>query len=135
MEPEAIWAALPNTTRGQPTVLSTDPKGERIAYAVREQLQYLPSEGYVLSELVSRSSRRLQQHREEGCWTTRIYVPSTERPGLPFHCASSPTSPSSFDRSTTLNKPSNTYSIHNRRLSPGSHQADIMLPVEMCLVQ
>ena len=38
---EAIWAALPNTTRGQPTVLSTDPKGERIAYAVRKQRQHL----------------------------------------------------------------------------------------------
>ncbi|ORY01039.1 WD40-repeat-containing domain protein [Clohesyomyces aquaticus] len=30
---EAIWAASPSTTRGQPTPLSSDPKGERIAYA------------------------------------------------------------------------------------------------------
>ncbi|KAF2402348.1 WD40 repeat-like protein [Trichodelitschia bisporula] len=30
---EAIWAALPSTTRGQPTPLSSDSKGERIAYA------------------------------------------------------------------------------------------------------
>lgn len=30
---EAIWAASPTTTRGQPTPLSADPKGERIAYA------------------------------------------------------------------------------------------------------
>ncbi|KAF1838161.1 tricorn protease domain 2-containing protein [Decorospora gaudefroyi] len=30
---EAIWAASPTTTRGQPTPLSSDPKGERIAYA------------------------------------------------------------------------------------------------------
>lgn len=30
---EAIWAAAPSTTRGQPTILSSDPKGERIAYA------------------------------------------------------------------------------------------------------
>ncbi|KAJ4375226.1 WD40 repeat-like protein [Neocucurbitaria cava] len=30
---EAIWAAAPTTTRGQPTPLSSDPKGERIAYA------------------------------------------------------------------------------------------------------
>ncbi|KAF2739545.1 WD40 repeat-like protein [Polyplosphaeria fusca] len=29
----AIWAAAPTTTRGQPTPLSSDPKGERIAYA------------------------------------------------------------------------------------------------------
>lgn len=33
-EIEAIWAASPTTTRGQPTPLSSDPKGERIAYAV-----------------------------------------------------------------------------------------------------
>jgi len=31
---EAIWAAQPSTTRGQPTPLSCDAKGERIAYAV-----------------------------------------------------------------------------------------------------
>ncbi|KAI9854701.1 MAG: WD40 repeat-like protein, partial [Vezdaea acicularis] len=30
---DAIWAPSPNTTRGQPTPLSTDSKGERIAYA------------------------------------------------------------------------------------------------------
>jgi WD40 repeat protein len=30
---DAIWAAAPTTTRGQPTPLSSDPKGERIAYA------------------------------------------------------------------------------------------------------
>ncbi|KAF2687651.1 WD40 repeat-like protein [Lentithecium fluviatile CBS 122367] len=30
---DAIWAASPTTTRGQPTPLSSDPKGERIAYA------------------------------------------------------------------------------------------------------
>ncbi|MCJ1310828.1 WD40 repeat-like protein [Agyrium rufum] len=29
----AIWAPAPATTRGQPTQLSSDPKGERIAYA------------------------------------------------------------------------------------------------------
>ncbi|KAF2269111.1 WD40 repeat-like protein [Lojkania enalia] len=29
---DAIWAASPTTTRGQPTPLSSDPKGERIAY-------------------------------------------------------------------------------------------------------
>ena len=31
----AIWAPLPSTIRGQPTQLSADSKGERIAYAVR----------------------------------------------------------------------------------------------------
>jgi len=30
---EAVWAAAPSTSRGQPTILSADPKGERIAYA------------------------------------------------------------------------------------------------------
>ncbi|KAH7115237.1 WD repeat-containing protein 2 [Dendryphion nanum] len=30
---DAIWAAAPTTTRGQSTPLSSDPKGERIAYA------------------------------------------------------------------------------------------------------
>lgn len=33
---EKILAASPATTRGQPTQLSTDSKGERIAYAVSE---------------------------------------------------------------------------------------------------
>jgi len=32
---EAIWAALPTTNRGRPTILSADAKGERLAYAVR----------------------------------------------------------------------------------------------------
>lgn len=31
---EAIWAPSPSTTRGQPTPLSCDPKGEKIAYSV-----------------------------------------------------------------------------------------------------
>jgi hypothetical protein len=35
IELETILAANPATTRGQPTVLSSDAKGERIAYAVR----------------------------------------------------------------------------------------------------
>ncbi|QDS71746.1 hypothetical protein FKW77_008982 [Venturia effusa] len=30
---QAVWAASPTTTRGQPTILSSDAKGERIAYA------------------------------------------------------------------------------------------------------
>jgi hypothetical protein len=34
VEIEKILAAAPATTRGQPTQLSCDPKGERIAYAV-----------------------------------------------------------------------------------------------------
>jgi hypothetical protein len=34
---DKILAASPTTTRGQPTQLSTDPKGERIAYAVSGQ--------------------------------------------------------------------------------------------------
>ena len=32
---ESIWASSPSTTRGQPTQLSSDSKGERLAYAVR----------------------------------------------------------------------------------------------------
>jgi len=37
IELETILAANPATTRGQPTILSCDAKGERIAYAVRLQ--------------------------------------------------------------------------------------------------
>ncbi|RMZ75808.1 hypothetical protein DV738_g5269, partial [Chaetothyriales sp. CBS 135597] len=33
ISPAAVWAALPTTTRGQPTPLSADSKGERLAYA------------------------------------------------------------------------------------------------------
>ncbi|KAL9621859.1 MAG: hypothetical protein Q9160_003680 [Pyrenula sp. 1 TL-2023] len=35
---EAIYAALPSTTRGQPTQLSADSKGERIAYAANKSI-------------------------------------------------------------------------------------------------
>ncbi|KAF2008436.1 WD40 repeat-like protein [Aaosphaeria arxii CBS 175.79] len=35
---KAIWAASPTTTRGQPTPLSSDPKGERIAYASNKSI-------------------------------------------------------------------------------------------------
>ena len=35
IEIEQILAAAPATTRGQPTQLSVDAKGERLAYAVR----------------------------------------------------------------------------------------------------
>ncbi|KAL9083175.1 MAG: hypothetical protein Q9159_005942 [Coniocarpon cinnabarinum] len=34
----SIWAASPTTTRGQPTILSADPKGERIAYASNKSI-------------------------------------------------------------------------------------------------
>jgi hypothetical protein len=37
---EKILAASPVTIRGQPTQLSSDPKGERIAYAVSPGSQY-----------------------------------------------------------------------------------------------
>ncbi|RMD41202.1 hypothetical protein DV735_g3885, partial [Chaetothyriales sp. CBS 134920] len=33
ISPAAVWAALPTTTRGQPTPLSADSKGQRLAYA------------------------------------------------------------------------------------------------------
>ncbi|KAL9029160.1 MAG: hypothetical protein Q9196_002574 [Gyalolechia fulgens] len=33
IKPDCIWAPLPSTSRGQPTQLSSDPKGERLAYA------------------------------------------------------------------------------------------------------
>lgn len=39
---EAIWAAAPTTTRGQPTQLSCDPKGERISYAVSKNFTKAP---------------------------------------------------------------------------------------------
>lgn len=35
---DAIWAASPTTNRGQPTPLSSDPKGERIAYASHKSI-------------------------------------------------------------------------------------------------
>ncbi|KAF2005798.1 tricorn protease domain 2-containing protein [Amniculicola lignicola CBS 123094] len=35
---DAIWAAAPTTVRGQPTILSSDPKGERIAYAANKSV-------------------------------------------------------------------------------------------------
>ncbi|KIW05719.1 uncharacterized protein PV09_03577 [Verruconis gallopava] len=35
---QAIWAASPSTTRGQPTPLSSDAKGERIAYASNKSI-------------------------------------------------------------------------------------------------
>ncbi|KAL5337857.1 transcriptional regulator of RNA polII, SAGA, subunit-domain-containing protein [Aspergillus crustosus] len=35
---ESIWAASPTTTRGQPTQLSSDVKGERIAYASNKSI-------------------------------------------------------------------------------------------------
>ncbi|KAF2772494.1 tricorn protease domain 2-containing protein [Teratosphaeria nubilosa] len=38
ISPEAIWAAAPSTTRGQPTPLSSDSKGQRIAYASNKSI-------------------------------------------------------------------------------------------------
>ncbi|KAK5115164.1 hypothetical protein LTR85_009922 [Meristemomyces frigidus] len=38
IKPEAIWAASPTTTRGSPTPLSSDAKGERIAYASNKSI-------------------------------------------------------------------------------------------------
>ncbi|KAL9103299.1 MAG: hypothetical protein Q9163_001641 [Psora crenata] len=35
---ESLWAASPSTTRGQPTPLAADPKGERIAYASNKSI-------------------------------------------------------------------------------------------------
>ncbi|KAJ5533300.1 hypothetical protein N7494_009852 [Penicillium frequentans] len=35
---ESIWAPSPSTTRGQPTQLSSDPKGERLAYASNKSI-------------------------------------------------------------------------------------------------
>ncbi|KAF2195104.1 tricorn protease domain 2-containing protein [Zopfia rhizophila CBS 207.26] len=35
---DAIWAASPTTTRGQPTPLSSDPKGEKVAYASKKSI-------------------------------------------------------------------------------------------------
>lgn len=40
---DKILAASPDTQRGRPTQLSCDPKGERIAYAVRVYLEVLTS--------------------------------------------------------------------------------------------
>ncbi|PWY92950.1 actin cortical patch component [Aspergillus heteromorphus CBS 117.55] len=38
MEGKSIWAASPSTTRGQPTQLSSDAKGERLAYAANKSI-------------------------------------------------------------------------------------------------
>lgn len=38
MSSEAIWAASPTTTRGSPTPLSSDSKGERLAYASNKSI-------------------------------------------------------------------------------------------------
>ncbi|KAK2867929.1 hypothetical protein FQN49_003328 [Arthroderma sp. PD_2] len=35
---DSTWAACPSTTRGQPTQLSSDPKGERLAYASNKSI-------------------------------------------------------------------------------------------------
>ncbi|KAI4228075.1 MAG: hypothetical protein L6R36_001928 [Xanthoria steineri] len=35
---ESIWAPSPSTTRGQPTPISADPKGERVAYASNKSI-------------------------------------------------------------------------------------------------
>lgn len=36
---EQIWAPSPSTERGLPTQLSSDPKGEKLAYAVNTSLE------------------------------------------------------------------------------------------------
>ncbi|KAI9808725.1 MAG: hypothetical protein M1825_003877 [Sarcosagium campestre] len=38
LSPDAIWAPSPSTTRGQPTPLSCDAKGERLAYASNKSI-------------------------------------------------------------------------------------------------
>jgi len=44
---EKILAAAPATTRGQPTHLSTDKKGERIAYAVSFETHFTQESTYL----------------------------------------------------------------------------------------
>ena len=54
---DKILAASPNTERGRPTQLSTDPKGERIAYAVSGDNVYLQGilTRYICSSLANPS--------------------------------------------------------------------------------
>ncbi|KAL8930846.1 MAG: hypothetical protein Q9208_000387 [Pyrenodesmia sp. 3 TL-2023] len=63
IKPDAIWAPSPTTTRGQPSQLSSDPKGERLAYAYSGHntgttvARFSPSGYYVASGDVSGTVR------------------------------------------------------------------------------
>lgn len=70
---EAIYAALPTTTRGQPTPLSADAKGERIAYASNKSI-FLRS--------IDDPSQAIQYTQHTAATTVARFAPSG------FYCAS-----------------------------------------------
>ena len=70
---EAIFAALPTTTRGQPTPLSADAKGERIAYASNKSI-FLRS--------IDNPSQATQYTQHTAATTVARFAPSG------FYCAS-----------------------------------------------
>jgi WD40 repeat protein len=70
---EAIYAALPTTTRGQPTPLSADAKGERIAYASNKSI-FLRS--------IDNPSQATQYTQHTAATTVARFAPSG------FYCAS-----------------------------------------------
>jgi WD repeat-containing protein 1 (actin-interacting protein 1) len=70
---EAIYAALPTTTRGQPTPLSADAKGERIAYASNKSI-FLRS--------IDDPSQATQYTQHTATTTVARFAPSG------FYCAS-----------------------------------------------
>lgn len=69
----AIYAALPTTTRGQPTPLSADAKGERIAYASNKSI-FLRS--------IDNPSQATQYTQHTATTTVARFAPSG------FYCAS-----------------------------------------------
>jgi len=71
--PDGIYAALPSTTRGQPTPLSADLKGERIAYASNKSI-FLRS--------IDRPAEATQYTQHTATTTVARFSPSG------FYCAS-----------------------------------------------
>lgn len=82
---ESIWAASPSTTRGQPTQLSSDSKGERLAYAVwiiklAETIisKKMAADGKALSSRINLSSsvRSITPPAPDSTPSTRLRRPS-----------------------------------------------------------
>lgn len=87
---ESIWAASPSTTRGQPTQLSSDAKGERLAYAVRslfdpDRLKTTSSNREALSRINLSSCVQLTTPQSlDSIPNTRHRQPSHDSPHLAF---------------------------------------------------
>jgi hypothetical protein len=91
---DAIWAAAPSTTRGQATPLSSDPKGERIAYAVGR-----PAAGG--------HSRRLTRFRGSRASPSSC-APSTTPPSVDSTRSTRPRRPSPASRPRASTSPAET---------------------------